>query len=231
VGHGTQGVYGHGRVILVWFDFSDDETRMTLYSYILTHDTGFAPNPFFDCCTLACCKPNIRRRARPGDWIVGLTPRARGNKVVYFMQVQEVLDFGRYWNDKRFRQKRPRFDRDVRSTRGDNIYEPMTSGAFRQLRSRHSHGERENIANKKRDLSGLNVLVSKRFAYYGSKALPLPPELRCLTVGRGHRCRFSEGEKRTFLQFARNKAGIHGPPCRWTKDGDTSWRAAGCGVR
>ena len=45
---------------------------MKLYSYILTHDTGFSPNPFFGYCTLACCKPDIRRVAKVGDWIVGL---------------------------------------------------------------------------------------------------------------------------------------------------------------
>jgi Nucleotide modification associated domain 2 len=56
---------------------------MTLYSYIVTHDTGFAPNPFFGFCTLACCKPGIRKHADKLDWIVGLTPKAQENKVVY----------------------------------------------------------------------------------------------------------------------------------------------------
>ena len=32
----------------------------------MTHDTGFAPNPFFDVLTLATCKPGIRRVSRPG---------------------------------------------------------------------------------------------------------------------------------------------------------------------
>lgn len=32
-----------------------------LYAYKMTHDTGFAPNPYFGVCTLACCKPRIRR--------------------------------------------------------------------------------------------------------------------------------------------------------------------------
>jgi hypothetical protein len=30
------------------------------YIYALTHDTGFAPNPFYHTCTLACCKVKIR---------------------------------------------------------------------------------------------------------------------------------------------------------------------------
>ena len=28
-------------------------------------------HPFHGWCTLVCCKPAIRRKARPGDWIVG----------------------------------------------------------------------------------------------------------------------------------------------------------------
>jgi hypothetical protein len=43
---------------------------MKLYSYVVTHDTGFSPNPFWGCCTLADCKPAIRRTAKIGDWVV-----------------------------------------------------------------------------------------------------------------------------------------------------------------
>ena len=32
-------------------------------------DYGFAPNPYFGYCTLATCKPVIRRCAGVGDWI------------------------------------------------------------------------------------------------------------------------------------------------------------------
>ena len=32
-----------------------------LFSYVVATDSGFAPNPFFGLCTLACCKPAIRR--------------------------------------------------------------------------------------------------------------------------------------------------------------------------
>jgi len=39
-----------------------------LYSYIVKTDTGFAPNPFHGFCTLACCKPIMRRKIR--DYIV-----------------------------------------------------------------------------------------------------------------------------------------------------------------
>lgn len=44
---------------------------MNLYSYVITRDYGFAPNPFWGICSLATCKPQIRQRALKGDWIAG----------------------------------------------------------------------------------------------------------------------------------------------------------------
>src|ERR1035441_7903379 len=139
---------------------------MKLYSYVVTHDTGFAPNPFFGYCTLACCKPAIRRTAQKGDWIVGLTAKTKEKKIIYFMRVDDVMEsFADYWIDKRFGVKKPNNDDGVRGRRGDNIYEPLTSGGYRQLRSRHSNGDAENEENKAHDLRGRRVLISETFAY------------------------------------------------------------------
>ena len=44
---------------------------MNLYSYVITRDYGFAPNPFWNICTLATCKPQIREHALKGDWVAG----------------------------------------------------------------------------------------------------------------------------------------------------------------
>lgn len=65
---------------------------MRLYSYIVAHDTGFAPNPFWGWCTLATCKPRIRKSAGVGDWIIGLTPKRAGNRLLYAMKVEEKID-------------------------------------------------------------------------------------------------------------------------------------------
>ena len=64
---------------------------MNVYSYILASDTGFAPNPFWGYCTLACCKPIIRRNASVGDWIVGLMPKHLDHRIAYAMKVSEKL--------------------------------------------------------------------------------------------------------------------------------------------
>jgi hypothetical protein len=203
---------------------------MKLYSYIVTHDTGFAPNPFFGYCTLACCKPNIRRTAEKGDWVVGLTPRASGNRIVYFMRVDDVMkSFADYWNDSRFKVKKPIFTDGVRGRRGDNIYEPLASGGYRQLPSRHSNGDAEDAETKQKDLSGKRILISETFAYFGSDALPLPLELQSLVVTRGHRCQFSDEVKVEFIRFAGSVGfGIHGAPGQWQDDDDSWMQGSGC---
>jgi Nucleotide modification associated domain 2 len=48
---------------------------MRLFSYKMTNDSGFAPNPFWGRLTLATCKPEIRKAKRVGDWIAGFTSR------------------------------------------------------------------------------------------------------------------------------------------------------------
>ncbi|HEY3443634.1 MAG TPA: hypothetical protein VGK29_22945 [Paludibaculum sp.] len=204
---------------------------MKLYSYIVSHDTGFAPNPFFGYCTLACCKPGIRRTANVGDWIVGLTSKGEGNKIVYFMRVDEVLGVDDYWNDKRFRQKRPRYDKELRLRCGDNIYDPLPNGDFRQLRSMHSDGERERPEKKAKDLGGKNVLISETFAYFGSKPLPLPQELESLIVARGHRSHFTDDVKEEVRRLVSQSAlGVHAAPHDWPQD-EFSWKGADCSRR
>src|ERR1017187_1249797 len=210
---------------------------MTLYSYIVKEDGGFAPNPFFGYCTLACCKAPIRRKARKGDWIVGLTPKAKRNKVVYFMEVEATLTFKKYWRDARFKEKRPKFDAGTAAKHGDNIYKPSKKHSFgyRQLPSAHSEpmfGKSENESKKERDLKSERVLVSTNFAYFGSNALDLPPELKALRVGRGNRSRSLDNVKTEFRHFVstQRKLGVLGRPADWTKD-DGSWKGSACGKR
>ncbi|MGA2325034.1 MAG: hypothetical protein ABSH05_01985 [Bryobacteraceae bacterium] len=201
---------------------------MKLFSYVVRHDTGFAPNPFFGYCTLACCKPEIRRTAKPGDWLVGLTPKDDGNRIVYFMQVDEKLEFKQYWSDPRFRRKRPRANAGLVRKNGDNIYKPLAGPGdrYRQLRSRHSKGACEDSARKKHDLRGKYVLVSETFAYFGARARKLPRKLSALAVGRGHRCRFPDCVIALFLEYAKTfDFRVHAPPGRWPSD-DQTWKEA-----
>jgi hypothetical protein len=202
---------------------------MTLYSYIVPHDTGFAPNPFFGYCTLACCKPAIRRKAVNGDWIIGLTPKKDENRIVFFMKVDGALGFDEYWRDRRFDKKKPNLEGSFAQQRGDNAYEPISGNGFRQLPSAHSDGRcpsRENAKRKEVDLSGKHVLISKSFAYFGSKPRNLPRDLKCLIAARGHRCHFPAEVIAEFLRFTGTiRFGVYAAPLNWTR-GDDSWQHA-----
>jgi hypothetical protein len=193
---------------------------MKLYSYIIKEDTGFSPNPFYGYCTLANCKPKIRQTASVGDWIVGLSPKSSGNRIIYAMRVDEILPYELYFNDSRFEAKIPDFHkRSVIYKCGDNIYKPLPNGDFQQLRSMHCE------ENKARDLGGFYVLISRTFYYFGSKAPELPDDLCELKVGRAHKNRFNQEVISKFLQFISNyPEGVNGPPSKWPSD-DQSWRS------
>lgn len=107
---------------------------------------------------------------------------------------------------------------------GDNIYKPLPNGGFQQLQSMHSNGANENPKTKAHDLGGKNVLISRKFYYFGSQALDLPEELHELKVGRAHKNRFSPYIVLTFIKFiACQTAGVNAPPSNWPCN-DDSWR-------
>lgn len=197
---------------------------MKLYTYVVVHDTGFSPNPFWGYCTLADCKPAIRRTAEVGDWIVGLSPKASGNRIVFAMRVDEILDYASYHCDERFANKIPDFVRsEVVWKAGDNIYRPTPSGDFQQLRSMHSNGDVENPETKAHDLGGLKVLIASKFYYFGGSGPELPPHLEELKVGRAHKNRFSRETIRSFLEFiSAYTQGVCAAPTTWPRC-DTSW--------
>jgi hypothetical protein len=190
-------------------------TTKKLYSYIVANDTGFAPNPFGKYCTLATCKPAIRSTAKIGDWVVGLSPRAKGNKLIYAMLVAETLPFAAYFHDRRFSGKIPACGpASINCQCGDNIYEPLPTGGYQQLQSRHSGPDPKKAKkHKDRDLGGKNVLIASQFYYFGSRALDLPVHLHELVVGRGHKTRFSKALILEFERFIfRQQPGRHGAP-------------------
>ena len=68
-----------------------------LFSYVVAHDGGAAPNPFWGVCTLVICKPKIRQSAEVGDWIAGTAPKSspRAGGLIYAMKVTKEDDHGR----------------------------------------------------------------------------------------------------------------------------------------
>jgi len=149
---------------------------MNCYSYKITRDYGFAPNPFFGYCTLACCKPDIRKKAEVGDWIIGTGAIENGllNHLIYIMQVSEKIRFQDYWTDNRFARKKPVLIGSLKQIHGDNIYY-KDDNQWYQLNSHHSHHEgKVNQDNLKQDLRGEFVLVSNHFYYLGSNHIKVP---------------------------------------------------------
>jgi hypothetical protein len=197
---------------------------MTVFSYVVVKDGGFAPNPFHAVCTLACCKPKIREAASVGDIIVGLSTRSE--LVVYAMRVGEVMTFTDYWHDKRFLAKRPkRIARKAADRCGDNIYEPVGFNEYRQWPSQHSKPDgTTDTAKMQHDLGSLNVLISDSFAYFGGAGPNLPRGLAFLHAYRGHRSRFSPDEQQMVKRwFTKLPKGVLGAPALWRND-DDSWR-------
>lgn len=152
-----------------------------LFSYKIARDYGFAPNPFWGYCTLACCKPGIRRATQVGDWVVGggSAKNKLRHKVIFAMRVTEAMTFNEYWDDKRFQMKKPNIQNSSKYFFGDNIYRDVIEGESAiQANSHHSHSDGSpNIANLERDIKTNRVLVSNDFIYFGSKAVSPPDDL------------------------------------------------------
>ena len=162
---------------------------MNLYSYVITRDYGFAPNPFWKICTLATCKPQIREHAFKGDWVAGVgsahTEIAR--KMVFLMQVNEVCTFDEYWRDSRFFKKRPCFDGNYQQCYGDNIYHHV-AGEWMQENSHHSYADGINPNNLNHDTRIDRVLISFNYWYFGDSAITVPVELsEVIATGRGYK--------------------------------------------
>ena len=144
---------------------------MRLCSYVITNDTGLAPNPFWGYCTLAVCTPNhMGIRAQEGDWFMGTTSASRGNRLLYAMRVSEVLGFDEYYRDPRFQQKKPDVNGSWGRRCGDNMYYKDDNGGWSQCRTLH-HGSAAHI---RKDLRHPRVFIGEHFYYFGAEAVDIP---------------------------------------------------------
>lgn len=163
-----------------------------LFSYVVDHDLGFAPNPYSGYCTLVHCKfggeggrRNIIELADVGDWIVGTggqNGESAGNgRVIYLMRVDEKLLFERFLADSRFHNRC-----DCRDLGSGNIF----------------------------------ALISRRYFYFGRKApriSSLPTQLAegLEKRGPGFRRDYPSDRLRELVTwFAQNyEVGMNGSPC------------------
>lgn len=203
---------------------------MAVMGYKLTYDTGFAPNPFHGVLTLATCKPKIRLHRARGDWIAGfassaLVDRSRRAGVhvtlhglIYLAQITEgPIELGDYYDSPEFFNKRPD-GRTPIGRAGDNIYQRVGQNLVQRQNFNHGDGD------VCRDQSGRNVLICRRFYYFGRNAF-LPPS--------GWAGFLDKAPGRTFhapadfadlllreFDFIGVSEGIHGTPCGWNEHTD-----------
>jgi hypothetical protein len=164
-----------------------------LFSYVVDHDYGFAPNPFGDFCTLAKCKYGSKKRnivelAEVGDWIAGtggvdLRKSAGHGKLIYAMRVDEIISLDEYCN---------------------------------------AHCGNRIDADHEHDSDDRRVLISHHYFYFGRNAIDIsdipskhlnhPFE----KAGPGHRADFSEEFVGAFAKWLKSnfKVGVHGSPCK-----------------
>lgn len=189
-----------------------------LFSYTMTFDTGAAPNPFFGICTLAICKPGIRRVAKPDDWVVGLGSKNLpcgdlSGRVVYAMRVEDIVSMEEYdrYALERWPNKIPDCkNSDYRRRVGDCIYD-YTSGEATLRES--VHGE----DSQKGDLSGKNVLISSDYYYFGRSAKELPKDLSPIRIVRGHKSTANDPYLDAFVTWIRTLDKTLGEPCSEAK--------------
>jgi len=200
----------------------------SLFSYVVRYDSGFAPNPFFGLCTLATCKPGIRKSAEIGDWIVGTAsggkPVRRGGHIVYAMRVTEIVSTSDYWHDPRFAEKKPNLGRSWVSASGDNIYEPCGPGQWHQLNSYHSNEDgTQRLDHTSRDTGVERILVSDDFVYFGAEGPKLPDvflddgEMDLLRAKRNYQRVREEETIAAFIGWLRSigLSGYQGKPWDW----------------
>lgn len=187
---------------------------MQLYSYVVKHDRGFAPNPFWEYCTLACCKPKIRKSANVGDWVIGTgsVQNIGNDKLVYAMKVTEKITFDQYFKDSRFHSKIPGKGRIEEA--GDNIYYKNDNGEFMQCESSHTEEDKE------RDLSTHFVLISDHYFYFGKKGVVIPDNFKeIVKSGPGHKCNFDSKFINEFIHWLESNfsKGLNGEPFSFKK--------------
>lgn len=208
---------------------------MVVYSYVIEHDLGLAPNPFGRYCTLAVCKPTIRKSGKltVGDWIIGTGSKALENtigkalvnRLIYAMKVSEKITLEEYWSDVRFQYKKPVRKGTLITMYGDNFYHKDENGNWIQEDSAHCNSDGScNKTHLKTDTDGINVLISEYFFYFGNRAPEIPISLKEI-------CHTGIGQKKLPEQLGNNlvtwltsnfHSGIHGDPLNWSEYNQTS---------
>lgn len=179
-----------------------------VYVYVVDRDFGFAPNPFSGMCTLATCKPVIRRVAKKDDWIIGMGGsrlKATG-RCIFAMRISDLITFDEYWNNPIYHEKKPARNGSKKIIVGDNIYH-QSHGIWQQIDSHHSYPDgTPNQHNVTNDTQTNVVLISDHFYYFGSAAVEIPQlilDKMSYLNGVGHR-KYTFTEAESLISFLKS---------------------------
>ncbi len=198
-----------------------------ILSYRMTHDSGFAPNPFGGVLTLATCTPNhMRARLESGDWIVGIEANVlrdkrksslypiKNNFIVYVAKVDKILSLNEYSNDSQFEGKKHANDKGWKETRGDNVY-CIENNEWRWTRG-HEHdsnkfkyfskGKLPSYKPLSQDIKGDRVFICKEFSYFGDFGVEFDINfLDCIKKTCGFKyCRNNDDKYEKFLSYIKS---------------------------
>lgn len=207
------------------------------FSYTVSEDNGYSPNPFWGSLTLPWCKPLMRKAIATYMqknkenidyiWLVGITRKDGNgyNRILYIAKIDHILTHHDYFNQ--YPEKRPNLNQEQHIFKiGDNCY-------VRDADSTYEHTEIPNVHSnnsfmKERSLSAPYVLISKHFVYYGQKAPILPDLLAELKVGQGFKSNISEATLDYLSKFIskvlmQDSQLIFSHPHVWPSN-DSSWQ-------
>lgn len=150
-------------------------------------------------------------KAKKGEWFVGISPKDRGNKLVYAMQISETMNFNDYYNDNRFQNKKPKLNGNWKERCGDNFYKIDKNDEW--IQDPNPFHPYDKYIGK--DTKYPVVFISEHYYYFGEKAVQIPDEFRELILDR-QGCKFAFDEKLVdgFLFWLKQnyQPGVHGNP-------------------
>ena len=186
--------------------------EMKILSYRMTHDTGFAPNPFWDYLTLAACTPNhVRAKLNPGDFLVGVESNQlrdmrqkaglcsqKDNLIVYIAEIDEVLTLDQYYHDPKFVEKKYS-STNWKTRRGDNVYYKV-HGKWKWTPN-HMHANNKHA--REQDMKGDRVFIAKNFSYFGDKCIEFDEKfISCIKETQGIKyCRSKDNNFQNFQKY------------------------------
>jgi hypothetical protein len=188
-----------------------------IYRYVLAYDLGMAPNPRRGLITLATCKPELRKTARIGDWVIGNFPAPKNEVVAWAGKIARSLPIEQYAAEY--------------PARHDALYQLGADGRLHRIPGKHPWYHRDADQQHKDQKGFVLVFEKDRSWYFGGNGRVLPPELHQLAArGQGHRVNQRQlGDLAALEAWLADQAppGIHGEPRQGWDGPDGN----GCGKR